>query len=566
MTSSSALKVNACMIEIANSIPNQFAKDQRPFKFEDLQFPVEKPVDFESLKVNGFPGIKGLFEKHDLIYYLDILNGPTYTELIKEFWMKASIITRESYNDSVKRLIKEKPEFRGKSPADMGMRPFVGVEIESYVAGLRVSIRLEHIYEALKLTSDGIYLKTADSVDPEVQLFIYGKESESKSNTDLTNTSKVIYKIFIDSIAPKLGGTDQVSVIQKLFTFHVGKGNLVNTAKLMFVHLLDAIDSKKPIIHHGRLLSHMFAQSGLLDAVKPFFPGFGTYMTSAQMVNSTTLRQKRLLGKASRVFLKRKATKSPSGPRKKKAAKVTTGARKPRRQRKLLVDATEEEKAEAVDEDVLRQVADFDKREKEKEKELENSWECGVDPGEFDDMYAKLPQKNAEQTLAVQTIYKAIDNGKYPNYIVNGSVHASVLEKSTFKQPPLVPVNRVFETLIIEVDPPKDHTKPFIDFFLTKSNPFAATHTETQENSLLRSNPPSAASHLSYLFVHCFLNRKEKLPPRIVFDSHHAAGTVASAWCSFLQRLAELGRRLKVVEEIFENMDKVFSSREEDDA
>ncbi|KAK2369170.1 hypothetical protein QL285_082319 [Trifolium repens] len=528
MASSSTLKVNACRIDIENSIPNQFAKDQRPFKFEELQFAVEKPVDFESLKVNGFPGIKGLFEKQDLIYHLEIMNGPTYTELIKEFWMKASIITRESYNDPIKRLIKEKPELRGKSPANMGLRPFVGIEIESYVAGLRVSIRLEHIYEALKLTSDGIYLKTSDSVDPDVQLFIIGKESESKSNTDLTNTSKVIYKIFIDSIAPKLGGTDQVSVVQKLFMFHVGKGNLVNIAKLIFVHLLDALDSKKAIIHHGRLLSHMFAQSGLLDAVKPFFPDFGTYMTSAQMVNSTTLRylklvkndkivypqnpllfretedgieechlvhvserdarniveahvnflkknygadvaseemegltvrQKRLLGIASRVFLKRKATKSPSGPHQKKAAKVTTGARKPRRQRKLLMDATEEEKAEAVEEDILKQVADLEKREKEKEKELENSWDCDVDPGEFDDMYAKLPQKDAAQTLALQKIYKDINNGKYPNYIVNGSVHASVFEKSTSKQPPLVPVKRVFKTLIGDVDPPKGYQK-----------------------------------------------------------------------------------------------------------
>jgi hypothetical protein len=379
---------------------------------------------------------------------------------------------------------------------------------------------LEHIYEALKLTSDGIYLKTADSVDPDVQRFIYGKESESKSNTDLTNTSKVIYKIFIDSIAPKLGGTDQVSVVQKLFMFHVGKGNLVNSAKLIFVHLLDAIDSKKAIIHHGRLLSHMFAQSGLLDAVKPFFPGFGTYMTSAQMVNSTTLRylklikndkivhpqnplliretedgieecrlvhvserdaknivqahvnflkknygadvaneemegltvrQKRLLGTASRVFLKRKATKSPSGPRQAKAAKVKTGARKPKRQRKLLLEVTEEEKKEDDEEDNLRLVAEFEKKEKEKE----NSWECTIDPKEFDDMYDKLPKKDAQQTLELQKIYKDMDNGKYPNYIVNGSVHVSVLEKSTSKQPPLVPINRVFKTLIGDVDPPK---------------------------------------------------------------------------------------------------------------
>jgi hypothetical protein len=147
----------------------------------------------------------------------------------------------------------------------------------------------------------------------------------------------------------------------------------------------------------------MFAQSGLLDAVKPFFHGYGTYMVSSKMVNSTTLRyfhlvknakivhpqtpllfretedgidecrlvhvserdarniaeahadflrkeygvdlakgemgtltarQKRLIGEASKVYLKRKAAKSPSEPRKKKVAKVTTGARKVMKPRK----------------------------------------------------------------------------------------------------------------------------------------------------------------------------------------------------------------------------------------
>ena len=133
------------MIETENSIPTQFAKDQRSYKYDDLQFAVENPVDFESLRVNGFPEVKELFEKQDLMYYFDILNGPTYTELIKEFWMKASVITRESYNANLKKLIKERPELQGKSHAAMGLRPFVSTEIESYVAGFRVSIRLAHI-------------------------------------------------------------------------------------------------------------------------------------------------------------------------------------------------------------------------------------------------------------------------------------------------------------------------------------------------------------------------------------------------------------------------------------
>jgi hypothetical protein len=204
--------------------------------------------------------------------------------------MKASVITRKSYTEAVEKLKKEKLELREKSPIDMGLRPFLGLEIESCVAGLKIFIRMEHIYEALKLSSGGLILKAEVSVEPAVQEFLYGKEFQSEANADLTSINKVLYKIFIDSIAPKLGGTDQISVVQKLFMFHVGKGNLVDIARLIFIHLLESINSGKSIIHHGRLLSQMFAQSGLLDAVKPFFPGYGTYMVSSKMVNSTTLR------------------------------------------------------------------------------------------------------------------------------------------------------------------------------------------------------------------------------------------------------------------------------------
>jgi hypothetical protein len=544
------------MIEVENFIPTRFAKDQRSYKFEDLQFTVETPVDFESLRVNGFPEIKRLFEKQDLMYYFDILNGHTYTELIKEFWMKASIITRESYNTNLEKLLQERPELRGKSPVEMGLRPFVGVEIESYVVGLRVSIRLEHIYEALKLSPVGLFLKTTDSVASDVTLFIYKKESESKSNTELTNLCKVIYKIFIDSIVPKLGGTDQISVVQKLFMFHVGKGNLVNVTKLIFIHLLDAIDSGKSIIHHGRLLSHMFAQCGLLDAVKPFFPGFGTYLTSSKVINSTTLRylhlvknnkivhplnplllkesedgiaecrlvhvsyrdarniaevcsgetkeltvrQKRLMGEASRVYLKRKAAKSPSESRGKKVAKTTTGERKPRKpkiSKKLLLDATEEEKEKAEIEVAVKKVADF----KEKEKELKDTYDSGMDPKEFDKMYSDFPTRDDPQTLANQSIYEPVDNGKFPEYIVNGSVSSNVFQKSTYIQPPLVLVKRAYDILFINVDPKKDHQKnlTFAEMRALRENqhlskPFKPFQTKPSESKVNTISNVAAAS------------------------------------------------------------------------
>jgi hypothetical protein len=46
---------------------------------------VEKTVDFESLRANGAPEVKDVFAVQDVFNYYDILNGPVYPELVKDF-------------------------------------------------------------------------------------------------------------------------------------------------------------------------------------------------------------------------------------------------------------------------------------------------------------------------------------------------------------------------------------------------------------------------------------------------------------------------------------------------
>jgi hypothetical protein len=53
------------------------------------------------------------------MYYFDVMNGPTYSDLIKEFWMKASIITKERYNEKIKELIWKRPELEGRTPKEI---------------------------------------------------------------------------------------------------------------------------------------------------------------------------------------------------------------------------------------------------------------------------------------------------------------------------------------------------------------------------------------------------------------------------------------------------------------
>ncbi|KAK2450190.1 hypothetical protein QL285_009320 [Trifolium repens] len=290
-----ALSTSGCIVDLEKSIPDKFAKDQRPYKFDELNFAMESPVDFESLRVNEFPEVKTRFERQGMMYYFDILNGPTYNEFVKEFWMKASVITKTKYQERLKELLAEKPELYGKTPTEMGLRPFVSTEIESYVCGFRVAFRLEHIYEALKLSNVGLFLNTSDPVEPEVEEFIFKPRVNPEDKPQWKDLSKIIYRIYICSINPKLGGTDQISSVQKLFAYHVGKGNFVDVGKIIFNHLAESINSKQPIIRHWRLLSYMFAQCGLLDAIRPFFPEYRTYLISSKIINNTTLRYLRLL-------------------------------------------------------------------------------------------------------------------------------------------------------------------------------------------------------------------------------------------------------------------------------
>ncbi|WJX13173.1 hypothetical protein P8452_03594 [Trifolium repens] len=284
-----------CIIDIANSKPTKFAKDQRPYKYDDLNLAIENPVDLDGIRVNGFANVVNLFKRQGLEYYFDLLNGPTYTEMVKEFWMKATVINKDVYIQRIKDMVEEKPELQGKTPEQMGLKPFTSTEIESFVAGFRISIRVCNICEALKIDRGGLVLRNSDEVGPDVEEFIFKPKANPKEKFEWTNTCKVIYKILIDSILSMLGGTDQISNLQKLFTFHVGKGNFVYIGKLIFDHLANSILSSKSIVRHSRLLSYMFAQCGLLDTITPFLPGYGSFLLSSKFVNSTTLRYMKLV-------------------------------------------------------------------------------------------------------------------------------------------------------------------------------------------------------------------------------------------------------------------------------
>ncbi|MCI33644.1 cullin-like protein, partial [Trifolium medium] len=91
-------------------------------------------VDFESFKVNDFD-IEDLFVKQGWKRYFDMLNGPIYSRLVKEFWMKAQVYDELSARLEEEALVRKDPSLKGKSREELGLSIFNGTVIKSVIAG-----------------------------------------------------------------------------------------------------------------------------------------------------------------------------------------------------------------------------------------------------------------------------------------------------------------------------------------------------------------------------------------------------------------------------------------------
>jgi len=62
---------------------------------DSLDVQIESPVDFASLKRNGVD-MDALISAQKMSGYFQMINGPTYVNLVKEFWIRAEVCDVES--------------------------------------------------------------------------------------------------------------------------------------------------------------------------------------------------------------------------------------------------------------------------------------------------------------------------------------------------------------------------------------------------------------------------------------------------------------------------------------
>jgi len=124
---------------------------------KDLIVQVESPVEFIALKRHGVD-VSSYRLTQGLNGYFGMLNGPTYEELVKEFWIKAEVYDKETAKYEEIEKINGDSSLKGKTTEEMGFPEFTITEINSAIMGIPINITEEIIALAARCSNEGKFL------------------------------------------------------------------------------------------------------------------------------------------------------------------------------------------------------------------------------------------------------------------------------------------------------------------------------------------------------------------------------------------------------------------------
>jgi len=216
----------------------------------ELTVQVERPVDFTSLLRHGCD-IMEYYESQDLGHYFSMLNGPTYENLVKHFWVRASVYDKHAAKMEEPEKVLIDPSLDGKTREEMGLEPFVDTEIRSSIMGVPVFINQEIIAYVIGRASEGNFKDGLDNNkkspwnDVVNETMLNSKKKGSYNN--LSMEKKMMLKIQNENLLPKGGGSDQPSLEHRVFLHFFLKKEKANVPKYIFKHMIKTLKESQLI-------------------------------------------------------------------------------------------------------------------------------------------------------------------------------------------------------------------------------------------------------------------------------------------------------------------------------
>jgi len=205
---------------------------------DSLDVQIESPVDFASLKRNGVD-MEALISAQKMFDYFHMLNGPTYVNLIKEFWIRAEVCDVESAKSQENQAVSRNPSLKGKSREEMGLEPLKGLEIKSAVMGIPISITEGVIARACRMAPEGRFLWNVSKKDALLENYtnLLLKGNPATKLVDMDVKYKILLKIVNECFFQKGGGADQPSLDHKLALYFLAAYQAINLPRYLMHHL-----------------------------------------------------------------------------------------------------------------------------------------------------------------------------------------------------------------------------------------------------------------------------------------------------------------------------------------
>jgi len=237
--------------------------------YESFEVQIESPVDFASLDRNGM-NMDVLMAAQQMFPYFDMLNGPTYVKLVKDFWVREEVYDLEAAKAEELQAVTRDLSLRGKTRKEMGLEPFRQTEIRSAVMSIPRTITGEVIARACRVAPTGRFLWNVSRNHPLLDSFksVVLNGNPATKLVDIDGQHRMLLKFMTECFFQKGGGSDQPSVDHKLVLYFLAAFDKINLPKYLMHHLCwavkEGIRGKRKQITCGRLLSEIFTQGKLL--------------------------------------------------------------------------------------------------------------------------------------------------------------------------------------------------------------------------------------------------------------------------------------------------------------
>ena len=205
---------------------------------ESFEVQSESPVDFASLNRNGME-LDALIAAQQMFPYFEMLNGPTFVMLVKDFWVRAEVYDVDAAKDEELKAVIRDPSLRGKTRQEMGLESFRQTEIRSSVMGIPITIIEEVIAKACRVTATDRFIWNANRNHPFLESYkgVVLKGNSSTKLVDIDGQHRMLLKFMTECFFQKGGGSDQPSVDHKLVLYFLASFNKINLPRYIMHHL-----------------------------------------------------------------------------------------------------------------------------------------------------------------------------------------------------------------------------------------------------------------------------------------------------------------------------------------